>query len=118
ALRARAADLLLVVFHGFAGRAESDVLRDVEAREIGLRSGSRDPRHLAVGKIGDAVDAAGAASAGDLRIEVDVGVAKKAKTEEQCGGQRDLSFGMAGKTQRPGVGGGKRGMILTDRSGL
>src|SRR5262245_37040287 len=109
---------MLVALGGFARIADREVVREVEARQVWLRRGGRHTRHLAVGKVRDAIDGAESSPARDLGVYIQVGVAGQAQSDEERRGQRDFGFRMVGETERPVVLRVEARMILADRSGL
>jgi hypothetical protein len=59
---------------------------DIEAGQVGLRCRGGDAGQFAVRGVGQTVDAAEAAAAGDFGVEVQGGVLIDAKAEEERGG--------------------------------
>ena len=59
-------------------------MREVEPREIGFGGGGGDAGQFAVGGIREAVDAAEAAAAGDLGIEIELRILTEAEAEEKA----------------------------------
>jgi hypothetical protein len=84
---AAARELILIALRVFAFTAETEILGEVEPREIRFGSGRLHTRHLAVGGIGQAGGAAEPAAAGDLGVEIEQRVRRQAQSEEQGGGQ-------------------------------
>ncbi len=113
-----AGKLVLVALDVFLFRAEAEVVSKIEPGDVGFRSCGRDSGKLAVGRVGDSVDAAESSPAGDLRIEVELGICTETKTEEQRRGEGRVAFGMVLKTQRPLIGSIERAVVLADGGGL
>ena len=83
-----ARQLILVALHVLHLVAETEVVRDVEPREVRLGSGGSDSRQFTVRRIGQSINVAKSPPACDFRIEDQLRALAEAKTEEQRGGER------------------------------
>src|ERR1017187_6394607 len=113
-----AGERVLIAFGGFAFAAETEILRDVEPRDVRFGSGRSDAGHFAVGEIGQAIGGAEAASAGDFGVEIELGIGREAQAEEKRGREGGFGFGVALQTELAGIGRRKTAVILADGSGL
>src|SRR5579864_4619285 len=63
-------------------RAETEIVRNIEAGNVGLGCGSGHAGQFAVRCVGDAVHAAESAASGNFRIEIELGIITELKPEE------------------------------------
>ena len=73
------------------------------SRKIRFWSCGRNTREFTIRRIGDTVNAAKTAAAGDLRVDVNLRIPRDTKTEKKSRRQRSFTFGSILKTEWPAV---------------
>src|SRR5262249_55760275 len=99
--RAAAGELILPTVEELPLVANREVLGQVQSREVGFWSRHSDPRHFAVGKIGDPVGSTKTTPSGQFGIEIKLCISRHPPSQKQGGRERYLRLRMTQQAERP-----------------